>query len=107
MPNDSLISSRSDSIPFTGGIWFGSTIVRGIGGSTRRFFANAIVSLTSESSSVFQSAMANPLSADPIGPSPALPYCCELRGVDTVDNRRRGASRGRGHFRAVAPLSGA
>jgi hypothetical protein len=38
---------------------FGATMVRGIGASTRRLFANAVVSSTSALSSVFQSAMAN------------------------------------------------
>src|SRR6266516_5701382 len=46
--------------------------------------------------------MANPLSADPIGPSPVLPYCCVWTLWITGDGDK---SRGRGCVRAVATLT--
>jgi hypothetical protein len=48
------ISSRSELFRFTGGSRLGPTMVCGIGGSTRCFFAKAIVSSTSASRSAFQ-----------------------------------------------------
>jgi hypothetical protein len=75
----SPISSRSDLVHFTSGIRFGSTMVRGIGGSTRILFVNAIDSSMSASRSAFQLVMAVSPNAQPIEARTALP------GVDTVD----------------------
>jgi hypothetical protein len=51
------ISSRSELFRFTGGIRFGSTTARGMGGWTRTRFVNAIVSWTSALRSACQLVM--------------------------------------------------